>query len=395
MKTRPHSRPQSKTRLDLIAVMLRGRKSRQKIAECPSPCDSLSPLDGQKSEEVTMPVYPPRSKCLPLSAKSFVDSLSASSREPSQHLQHVVASKVEHNPSWLPGTSSRRSSHRPASIEVQQSNGYTALTTAELKQRICDSRNDTQITITQVPVDKRVPFPPTPTTPFNLATMGNKPSSIAGNSTTDDRTPHSIARSTKPVPRKGSGNLFKRVDSRSPLPRDVTASVMSVMHQESHQRNTSAVYDDDDGVDAGVHEADYSVFDRQQKIDSRYPRTSHMHSLSSTTMTEDKASQPLSASTTVRDFRLLRQGQENVEKQVNDGSDRRRKQSLANTTLPSTFPAPTLPAPSPLPEDSPHKYGLRDKMDTPELPAKAVIVPKARRKSSGLEIFNVSFTLNG
>ncbi|EME87922.1 uncharacterized protein MYCFIDRAFT_89509 [Pseudocercospora fijiensis CIRAD86] len=54
--------------------------------------------------------------------------------------------------------------------------------------------------------------------------------------------------------------------------------------------------------------------------------------------------------------------------------------------------SPTIPAPSPLPEDSPHKYGLRDEIDTPEVPdvPENIALPKARRKSSGPELFNDS-----
>lgn len=159
------------------------------------------------------------------------------------------------------------------------------------------------------------------------------------------------------------------------------------MHQDSHQRSASDLLDDDDDDcgDAAVTVVARSVFERPEKGDNRYRRVSHVHSVSSTTMTEDKASQPLSASTTIRDFRLLGHGQGSTDDQAHDGNGRQPKPSLLNTGL-----SPTLPAPSPLPEDSPHKYGLRDKMDTPELPAKAMIIPKARRKSSGLEIFNVS-----
>jgi hypothetical protein len=58
--------------------------------------------------------------------------------------------------------------------------------------------------------------------------------------------------------------------------------------------------------------------------------------------------------------------------------------------------SPSIPAPSPLPEDSPHKYGLKDRMDTPEVPEPEEInVVKARRRSSGLDIFNVSRVIHG
>lgn len=153
------------------------------------------------------------------------------------------------------------------------------------------------------------------------------------------------------------------------------------MHHGSQQRNGAAICDDDDDVDEAVTVVANSIFDQPERYDDRYPRPSHVHSVSATTMTEDKARQPLSASTTIRDFRSGGHGRSNPEGQVREEIE---KHSKHNSGL-----SPTLPAPSPLPEDSPHKYGLRDKMDTPELPVKTVIIPKARRKSSGLEIFNV------
>lgn len=283
---------------------------------------------------------------------------------------------------------SSRSLHRPASIEVQQSNGCTAITTAELKQRICDSKDDTQTTITQVPIDKREPFPPTPTTPFylNLTTMGNKPSSTAGSPNPDSRTHHALSRSAKPVSRKSSSNIFKqRFDDLSPLPRDATASAMSVMHRNSHQKNAGANQDDQnaDGVNhIGVARSNYHL---PEITNQRFSKPSHAHSTSATTMTEARARRPLSPSSTVRDLRSHHADSSKLDEFSHDENDKRSRPSLRSAGL-----SPTLPAPSPLPEDSPRKYGLRDKMNTPELPENAVVIPKARRKSSGLEIFNVS-----
>jgi hypothetical protein len=219
--------------------------------------------------------------------------------------------------------------------------------------------------------------------------MGNKPSSVSGSPVPDDRSQRSVVRNIKPVSRKGSYNVFKRVDSRSPLPRDVTASVMSILHRDGPKRDEDA-YDDDD--DVAVMPQSQNTFVRPERKDSHFPpdlARSKVHSNSTTTMTEERATQPLSASTTIRDFRTADQSA--AEDSQLDGADND-DITASMAYLHSTSLSPTIPAPSPLPEDSPHKYGLRDKMDTPELPepAKDISMPKARRKSSGLEIFNVS-----
>lgn len=365
MELAPLSPPESTSRLDLIHRMLRGKKIAyiEKIVELPATLEKTAVVQRLPADMET-----------------------ASSRE--QH-RHVATAAAMESPRRRKGLGSPRSLRRPASISVQQSNGCTAITTAELKQRICDSRSDAQTTITQVPIDRRVPLPPTPTTPIFWAIMGNKPSSTAGSPQLEDRPSHSIPRSAKVVSRKSSYNLFKRVGSRSPLSRDATASAMSVMHQDSHHRPVGAGHDVDDrgegNANANVTAVARSVVGPQDRSENRYSRVSHTHSTSAGTMTEDRARQPLSASTTIRDFRQLDRGQSDADVLMMSSNEGHSKPSLRNAAL-----SPTLPAPSPLPEDSPHKYGLRDKMDTPELPAKAIVLPKARRKSSGLEIFNVS-----
>jgi hypothetical protein len=101
--------------------------------------------------------------------------------------------------------------------------------------------------------------------------------------------------------------------------------------------------------------------------------------VSTVTRTDDL---PLSASTTIRDLRSIDSADESTKVEVPEIEE--------PTEIISNL-SPTIPAPSPLPEDSPHKYGLRDQVDTPEVPEipDTIDLPKARRKSSGLEIFNV------
>lgn len=84
-------------------------------------------------------------------------------------------------------------------------------------------------------------------------------------------------------------------------------------------------------------------------------------------------------------------GNRNVCKQSKSESSLRQQHSMPRNLVLS----PSIPAPSPLPEDSPHKYGLKDRMDTPEVPEPEEInVVKARRRSNGLEIFHVGWSFH-
>lgn len=190
----------------------------------------------------------------------------------------------------------------------------------------------------------------------------------------------SVRRHSKPMTRKSSSNLFKRMESHSPLPRDLTASVMSALHRDGTKKDDSGPEDDAlMGVPTGP------FFDRPDQYDHRYPGRSPggrvVHSASTVTITESRANMPLSASTTIRDFTSYESERNDsktkfprIEEPLPDPED-----ELLESLL------PTIPAPSPLPEDSPHKYGLRDTTNTPP----DIQLPKARRKSSGLEIFKV------
>lgn len=274
----------------------------------------------------------------------------------------------------------------PHALTLPSSNGFTAIPVKDLKRRICDARSDSSATLVQVPLDNRQQLPPTPTTPFTI--MGNKPSSIE-----DDRSVRSVVRrnSRQPLSRKSSYNIFKRVDSKSPLPRDVTASVMSVLHRDGHKKGDSRVTDEEEGLESFPTDP---VFDLPERNESRYPSMyPKIHSASTITMTEDRAAQPLSASTTIRDSRSPTQSP------YTSAGDLQRDGAIDSRYFPTSAEdialspiSPSIPAPSPLPEDSPHKYGLRDKMDTPDMPehTEPVAVAKMRRKSSGLEIFKVS-----
>lgn len=311
-------------------------------------------------------------------------------QRPPQHVQ--VPQQPQHEaatPTAASWHSPRPAKHRPPSLVLESSNGASSL---DVKQQICDTRIEAPPTLTQVPPDKRQPLPPTPTTPFAAGGMGNKPSSVSGSPIPDDHSARSVVRqrdARQPVSRKSSFNLFKRVDSKSPLPRDVTASVMSILHRDGHKKEDSCTTDDD-GLEAVPADP---FFDQPHLNDGRYPDVyPKVHSASTMTMTDERAGLPLSASTTIRDCRSTDQSP--MQNPQTDGtSEQKDLPPLPADDTDALSPlSPTIPAPSPLPEDSPHKYGLRDKIDTPEVPQvpEEVNANKMRRKSSGLEIFNVS-----
>ena len=123
----------------------------------------------------------------------------------------------------------------------------------------------------------------------------------------------------------------------------------------------------------------------------------------STMAITDENARPVSATTAIRDSRAeSRRGSrlENHPAFVEDFKYETEGDVTLQKPLP-TLPtkrdsalSPSIPAPSPLPEDSPHKYGLKDRMDTPEVvEPEGISVVKARRRSSGLDIFNVSLSI--
>lgn len=160
---------------------------------------------------------------------------------------------------------------------------------------------------------------------------------------------------------------------------------MSILHRDEHRKGDST-----NDVDPLVSVSTIPSCDKLESYNGSYPGVRRQpHSASTVTMTESRAGQPLSASTTIRDFTATdTEDCDDSIPDIEEPSPEDDAQGLAALS-------PTLPAPSPLPEDSPHKYGLRDQLDTPEVPevTDTINLPKARRKSSGLEIFTVSYTL--
>lgn len=170
-------------------------------------------------------------------------------------------------------------------------------------------------------------------------------------------------------------NLFKRLDSKSPLPADSSRSVTEVPRAATAP-NLDGMVDDDETED---EERQRSRARHAHRHSAPSPSTP-MHPASPTaTLTEESAARPLSPSSTITDRR------DNTD--IDDEED-----SPAHMRVSAL--SPTLPLPTLIPEDSPHKYGLKDRTDTPEAnspPPPDAELAKARCRSSGLAIFKVCF----
>jgi hypothetical protein len=434
-------RPQS-ARLDILSMMMGGKSNKQRPS---SPTDSLSPcredfafkqqktprsasVDQDGSNNTTVlsandftqdsnasingpddddwfasePAYPPLSGKSQSTTPSVQTTANRNSTQ-QERASHVRRSK--HSPSAAASHTSLliqeprcllSRSHRPSTISVDETNGASALSAYELKQAIYETR---PINDTLQPLDRTLPLilpergrtrhrrSPAQQIGHCATTMGNQHSHHESTDDsafdhTDDRSSHSVQRASRlkaaRLPRRSSMNVFKRLDSKSPLPTGSSRPVTEVPRAATAP-NLDDMVDDDETDD-----------DERQRSRARH---THRHSAPSpsmpmqpasptATLTEESAARPLSASGTITD----RRGNTDVDDEE-DSPAHMRVSALS----------PTLPLPTPIPEDSPHKYGLPDRMDTPEeanSPSQLdVELAKARRRSSGLAIFKVCFTL--
>lgn len=307
--------------------------------------------------------------------------------------KHEVATSPESTNACPPRCSPLiNRANRPADLKLTRSNGLTLLSTEELKHQISDGHTNACDAITEQVSQrrtKRLKHQPSPK-------MGNQTSSASAPSVADDASIHSVVRKPVRMLRKSSHNLFKRMDSKSPLPRELTTHTVLQVTQQVSQ----STFDGRDG-----DQNDESPIDPFLDINapsSRSPPPDQMpqvHSASTMTITEESARRPLSASTTIRGSAIESRIGSRAETRtsfVENLDDVVADQQRCATAPPANRGltlSPSIPAPSPLPEDSPHKYGLKDRMDTPEIPEPEKIdVAKLRRQSTGVDIFNVSHT---
>ncbi|KAI7588184.1 hypothetical protein KC316_g4608 [Hortaea werneckii] len=205
--------------------------------------------------------------------------------------------------------------------------------------------------------------------------MGSNSSTLNGQSEADDASLNSGVRRPMRVLRKSSTNLFKRVDSKSPLSRPLTATSIIVTDRKPSDLPESPV----DPYLEPAHKAREPII---------------LHSDSTMTVYE-KAADDLSAAAKPSDD--SDKENQSPRAKLKDNYEHTDHNHGTASALRASALSPTIPAPSPLPEDSPHKYGLKDRMETPEPepvkqppPPEPVELNKAQRRSSGLEIFNVS-----
>ncbi|KAH9826752.1 hypothetical protein Tdes44962_MAKER03295 [Teratosphaeria destructans] len=272
---------------------------------------------------------------------------------------------------------------KPHDLKLAKSNGLTTCP-AELKQAICDGRSDTGTCVLTTqqsrPTPKRrlpkspAPPPPAKSPPIPVA-MGSEHSKISDPAVQgDNASTNSIARKPLRVLRKSSTNLlFKRMDSKSPLPRPLTATSIVVTQQQSSA-----------GSDADtIHPFNDPPHSARDSIIM-------LPSASTMTIIETADAQPLSASSTVKDIRKESQSQSASDEEDENENDYENLLPLHAPAHRAEALSPTIPAPSPLPEDSPHKYGLKDRMETPEpaINPQPEHINVAKRRSSAYEIFN-------
>ncbi|KAK0268744.1 hypothetical protein LTR35_015317 [Friedmanniomyces endolithicus] len=364
--------PSSLTRLEVLSVVLETPS-----LESRSPRDSLSPIDqqfrGYDRKDASRSVIPAGSS----SSRNAGNRDGQTQQRRDHHTtfshtphKHATASRTSSTTACSPRFPPVTRPYRPAYSSAAKPNGLTTVTLSELRSRLTSDGHTDKFCVTTAHVRRsKSRRKRTPNSTLAVP-MGNRPSSLNGSPGPDDNASlNSVVRRPARILRKSSNNLLKRLDMKSPLPRPLTAISIPVT---SHGHFDASL----DSFLEPAHLARESVI----MLPSAATAT--------TLVDGDAADQPLSASTTIKDGRCDSKSpyQAAVEHADEDFVD-----------VPPPVPthrlsalSPTIPAPSPLPEDSPHKYGLKDHMDTPEPeqePPVDISINKARRRSSGLEIF--------
>ncbi|KAK0903251.1 hypothetical protein LTR02_007669 [Friedmanniomyces endolithicus] len=361
--------PSSLTRLEVLSVVLETPS-----VESRSPRDSLSPIDQQSRD---------------YGRKDASRSVAPGNREVQTQRRRDHPATFSHTP-HKPATASRTSSttacsprfppvtrpYRPTYSSAAKPNGLTTVTLSELRSRLTSDGHTDKFCVTTAHVRRSKSRRKRTSNSALAVPMGNRPSSLNGSPGPDDNASlNSVVRRPVRILRKSSNNLLKRLDVKSPLPRPLTATSILVT---SHGHFDASL----DSFIEPAHSARESVI----MLPSAATAT--------TLVDGDAADHPLSASTTIKDGRC--DSKSPYQAAVEDADEDFVDVPPPVPTHRSSALSPTIPAPSPLPEDSPHKYGLKDHMDTPEPeqePPVDININKARRRSSGLEIFTEAKTL--
>ncbi|KAK6437106.1 hypothetical protein LTR95_006698 [Oleoguttula sp. CCFEE 5521] len=391
-RTLSHKRQNTSTNMQVLSsVAMRIQQFEKKPK--PGPRDSMSPQ---------IEAFLPRKSSIIAPAKLLTTAPISSPKV--EQSTKALPSLPQENPTarGTHVTSSQR--RRPSPLHIGTLNGHTTTPIPDLKLAIRsgEAGETKPTTLEQTippspPVGRRrrlrkspAPPPPLTGTLADSPTMGNQHShhAVDNSTATDESDAHSISSQARPrskgvrLPRRSSFNVFKAMETKSPIPPGFTATVIEVPRAA-----TAPNLDDMADEDAS------------EEFEELRGRTRHVHRHSApspallshpiqpaspATVTERNAARPLSAVDTITTYRPEDEGMGNAQSSSPE-ADRLRVSALS----------PTLPSPSPLPEDSPHKYGLRDCMDTPdgEVPPPDIQVAKAKRRSSGLEIFNEARSL--
>ncbi|QIW97856.1 hypothetical protein AMS68_003374 [Peltaster fructicola] len=308
----------------------------------------------------------------------------------------------------LPRSSAVRG-HRPFKLELDDSRGATSVSTAELRRLIKKTAPGPLALSSRVQIIHHTslpsPFPykgrkkyPRPGTligttvlvrqtnalPFKPwetrnAVMGNQhshaanhghlhglaaiSSSSVGEESSLESITHPRLRNKNPTKRGSMHVLKKKAAAKAGLGANFTSTVIEVPRAATAP-NLDLIED---------NEQQWEDEEENRKI--RHVKTLSAPSPvllspgSPATITEESAARPLSAGTTVTGVSL-----------------RSDDELPSPVHLRVSALSPTIPTPSPLPEDSPHQYGLKDFADTPSPPPDP---KKAKRHSSGIDIFNV------
>lgn len=442
----PHTRMRSSTRMDVVQSLLSSKPSNKQYQLSPayeepdSPRDSLSPLGeeykGIRHARSAVDLYREHEKIPPRISVEFRNPFAAESTTPAaapartRSAQTLRKGKLHAGFPSLPSSQAQQNnhcqqapavtkhpqsaacrprflarSHYPSPLDLDKTNGYTTKLPRNLRPCIRDAVVPTarDTVSSQQPATLRSrPAPtqrrtyrkgPVPPPPIVADTMGNESSKQLPDGTlaADNESMRSVVR--KPLharlPRKSSMNIFKRMDSKNPLSPSATATVITVPPP------------DDMTLDGAPRNVPMPPMHPRRSLQSPSNEIEAQPRPSTATMTERLAQQPLSASNTITNIPAVSKCHRSNPSSSNDADNEASSDKV--DSRPPSVPlhrssalSPTLPTPSPLPEDSPHKYGLRDRMDTPEMPEPVQSIPdvnvvKARRRSSGLEIFNVRF----
>jgi hypothetical protein len=279
---------------------------------------------------------------------------------------------------------------RPSALKLILTHGLTTLSTSELKRQIRDARPaDPSSTVVQIPTDKRSGWniPPTPFTP---RAMGNRASRPSGN--IHFNSGHDIQRDPKWRRSSQTADRLERVDHIRR--QNSTLNTRDAYRQVEYPRAPRQFPRNGNGRNpaSGSAATQRNIYATSPRNIGPVHATPLLRSRSDIDLTQKHALQPSRSVSTLRRTTSATSTQTSTDGLRLDGSFEPARPTSGSDRRNQINPiSPVIPAPTPLPEDSPHKYGLLDNTDTSIVaePTMEKTASRARRRSSGLEIFQV------